>query len=71
MSVPVFLKLENILHMIVTTEIQNISFLVMIIIPGKSVFFCRRIWKVQDPPSDKVFSPPNFHIDEVAMHQHP
>ena len=57
--------------MAVTTEIQNISFLVMIIIPGKSVFFCRRIWKVQDPHSDKVFSPPNFNIDEVAMHQHP
>ena len=33
--------------------------------------FCRRIWQVQDQHIDKVFSPPNFDIDKVAMHQHP
>ena len=38
---------------------------------GTKCSFCRRIWKVQDPHSDEIFSPPNFHIDKVAMHQHP
>ena len=32
---------------------------------GTKCSFCRRIWKVQDPHSDEIFSPPNFHIDKV------